>query len=168
GLNTLAIAIRKDANFLDSETCSGPRVFTPHPAEFQRLAEAFSQSQHLQDDPTAAEDRPRLAAWLARVCRSAVVLKGKNTVVSDAAGSTHFVNQTGNPALATAGTGDVLTGLIAGLMAQGMPAFDAACLGVHIHGVAADAWSQNNGPGGLLAEELADQLPTAIHALRRN
>ncbi|MFW5682317.1 MAG: ADP-dependent NAD(P)H-hydrate dehydratase, partial [Phycisphaeraceae bacterium] len=77
-----------------------------------------------------------------------------------------FVNDTGNPVLATAGTGDVLTGVIASLMAQGMPAYEAAALGVHLHGSAADEWARRRGRAGLLARELADELPEALETYR--
>ena len=74
---------------------------------------------------------------------------------------------TGNPALATGGTGDVLTGIIASLWAQGMEPFEAACLGVYLHGDAADAWAERHGPAGLLAMELANALPDALNRKRR-
>lgn len=84
-------------------------------------------------------------------------------MISD--GKHNAFNTTGNPALATAGSGDVLTGLIASLMAQGMSGFDAARLGAHTHGLAADRWAQQHGKRGLRAIELADQLPEAIASI---
>jgi NAD(P)H-hydrate epimerase len=78
-----------------------------------------------------------------------------------------YVNQTGNPALATAGTGDVLSGLIAALLAQGLAPFEAAVLGTHLHGWAADLWQQRHGPSGLTARDLADLLPAAFQAHRQ-
>jgi NAD(P)H-hydrate epimerase len=93
-----------------------------------------------------------------------VLLKGRHTVVTD--GERVYINQTGNPALATAGSGDVLTGLIAALCAQGTPAFDAAVLGAYLHGLAADRWAQRHGRSGLRAQDLADELPDAFEQRR--
>ncbi|MEM6553014.1 MAG: NAD(P)H-hydrate dehydratase [Planctomycetota bacterium] len=127
----------------------GELVLTPHPGEFGRLAAAAG----LDVD---ADDRVRGAVGLARRLSGVVVLKGRGTVVSD--GRRVYVNQTGNAALATAGTGDVLTGVIGGLMAQGMGGFDAAVLGVWGHGRAAEVLVGSGGAGGVLARELADAV----------
>ncbi len=137
-----------------------PRVLTPHPGEFRRLAQPLG----ITHDPTDDAQRPDAAGELATLHRGTVVLKGHRTVVSD--GRRVFVNDSGNAALATAGSGDVLTGLIAALLAQGMDAFDAAVLGVHAHGRAADAWARESGPAGMTAMDLAQRLPAALHALR--
>ena len=128
-------------------------VLTPHPGEFMRLAQPFS----ITDSPTDPATRPQAAAKLAEAHHSTVLLKGKQTVVTD--GTHLYVNQTGNPALATAGSGDILTGLIAALIAQGVHAFDAAVLAAHLHGLAADQWVKQHGPSGLRAQDLADALP---------
>ena len=118
----------------------------------------------IRDDPTDHATRPAAAAKLASFYHAVVVLKGQNTVVTD--GQRQFINQTGNAALATAGTGDVLTGIIAALIAQGMAPFDASVLGVHIHGRAADRWCEDHGPSGLTARDLAARLPEAMHEQR--
>jgi len=136
------------------------RVLTPHPGEYARLARPMG----IMLDPTDPASRTEAAGQLALAKRAVVVLKGPGTVVSD--GMRCYVNPTGNPALATAGSGDVLTGLIAGLMAQGLGGFDAAVLGVYLHGWAADAWAQRHGTSGLLAMELAGELPAVMQALR--
>ncbi len=141
-------------------------VMTPHPGEFRRLVASLPAAWAVAEDPTRALDRPRAAAGLARAFRSVVVLKGSATVVSDADGTRVYRNSSGNPALATGGTGDVLTGLIAGLMAQGMSGFDAACLGVWAHGHAADGWAKEHGVAGMLAEVLADRLPGSLGSCR--
>lgn len=133
-----------------------PLVMTPHPGEFRRLAAPLN----IPHDPTDASQRPAAAEALAKACRCVAVLKGRHTVVSD--GRRHYVNDTGNPALATAGSGDVLTGLVASLTAQGMTPFDAAVLGVYLHGLAADLWSSDHGPTGLTARDLASLLPRAM------
>lgn len=133
-----------------------PLVLTPHPGEYRRLA----QRLNLDFDPTDPAQRPAAAAALADAHRAVVVLKGRHTVVTD--GRHIYLNDTGNPALATAGSGDVLTGVVASLIAQGMTALDAAIRAVHAHGRAADLWAQTHGRRGLLARELADHLPAAL------
>ncbi|MEO1237586.1 MAG: NAD(P)H-hydrate dehydratase [Planctomycetota bacterium] len=138
-----------------------PWVLTPHPGEFRRLAEAYE----VDGDPTDPDARPGAAAALARATDAVVVLKGRHTIVSD--GERAYRNATGNPALATAGSGDVLTGVVASLLAQGMDAFEAAVLAVYLHGDAADAWAAVHGRSGMLAMELADGLPGAFERRRR-
>lgn len=144
GLNLLAT--------LKETKAKAPLVLTPHPGEFERLAQAFG----VEGDPTCAKDRASCASALALKLNAVVLLKGARTVVSD--GAQVYENHTGNPVLATAGSGDVLTGLIAGLMAQGLAPFDAARLGAHLHGRAADRWRDAHGDRGMLARELADGL----------
>lgn len=147
-------------------TARCPLIVTPHPGEFRRLADALGIS-HSPIDP---EQRIAATDALADALGAVAVLKGRGTIVSD--GRRHYVNRTGNPALATAGTGDVLTGCIASLLAQGLDRFDAAALGVHLHGLAADLWADRpgHGPAGLMAHDLANWLPHAIehHRQARN
>lgn len=154
GLNALARALPS------APALPSPLVLTPHPGEFRRLAAPLNISA----DPTQPDQRPDAAAQLARALNCTVVLKGRHTVVTD--GDRCYLNPTGNPALSTAGTGDVLTGLIASLIAQGMTVFDAACLGVHTHGEAADQWATRWGASGMLARELADGIPSVLNASR--
>ena len=134
-----------------------PVVVTPHPGEFARLTGA-----------TIAEvqaDRIARAAQLAALSESlVVVLKGAGTVVTD--GRRYYINTTGNPGMATGGTGDVLTGVIAALLAQKLAPFEAAQLGVFIHGLAGDIARDQNGEIGLIAGDLVDALPDAfVHAM---
>lgn len=134
-----------------------PLVLTPHPGEFRRLADTTG----VHDDPTNPAQRPAAAMKLAHAFNAVVVLKGRHTVIAD---EQHYVlNQTGNPALATAGTGDVLTGMIAGLIAQGMKRFEAATLAAHLHGLAADLWAAEYGPAGLTARTLIELIPKAMY-----
>ncbi len=131
-------------------------VLTPHPGEAARLLGS-----------TASEiNRDRVAAARTLASRSGgvVVLKGAATVVADPGGRA-AINPTGGPALAAGGTGDVLTGTIAGLLAQRMEAFEAATLGVYLHGLAADRLASQRGNSGLLAHEIADELPSTCAAL---
>jgi ADP-dependent NAD(P)H-hydrate dehydratase len=134
----------------------GPTVITPHPGEFGRLV-----------DKTAAQvqaDRPALAADFARRHRLIVLLKGHQTLVTD--GSRMYVNTTGNPGMATAGSGDVLTGLIAALLGQKLTPFEAAQLGAHLHGLAGDLARNEFGEVGLIATDLIDFLPAATKRMK--
>jgi NAD(P)H-hydrate epimerase len=135
-----------------------PTVLTPHPGEAARLL-----------GTTAAKlgrDRPGAARALAERTGAVVVLKGAATLVADSSGRL-AVNPTGGPALATGGTGDVLTGLVAAYLAQGLAAFEAACTAVYVHGEAGDAYTRDHGASGLAAGDLADALPAAAEALRQ-
>lgn len=141
-------------------------VLTPHPGEYRRLAAALD----LGVDPAAPGARAEAASRLAARLGCVVVLKGAATVVSD--GIRAWTNTTGNVALATAGTGDVLTGIIAGLVAQsaaggaGIDLYDCARLGVHLHGAAADRWARTHGSAGMLAGDLLDAVPEVMAAAR--
>jgi NAD(P)H-hydrate epimerase len=94
-----------------------------------------------------------------------VVLKGYRTVVTD--GKRIYVNATGNPGMATGGTGDVLTGLIAALMAQKLKPFEAAQLGVYVHGLAGELAAERLGEISMIASDLLDELPNAFLKLQR-
>ncbi len=130
-------------------------VLTPHPGEMERLLEMTSL------DATELK-RPDLAREVARLCGGIVVLKGHQTVVSD--GERSYVNDTGNPGMATGGSGDVLTGMIAALIGQGLSSYDAACVGVHVHGLAGDIAAKRFGQISLIATDLIDALPEAFRA----
>jgi ADP-dependent NAD(P)H-hydrate dehydratase len=129
-----------------------PVVLTPHPGEFARLT----------DRPVAEiqADRQTHAMGLARAEHLVVVLKGAGTIVTD--GVRVYVNTTGNPGMATGGSGDVLGGVIAALIGQGLPAFAAAQLGVYVHGLAGDIARDQNGEVGLIAGDIVDALPDAF------
>lgn len=137
-------------------------VITPHPGEAARLLGI--SSAEIQADRLGAARR------LAEVTGAVVVLKGAATVIAAREGPP-LINPTGGPALATGGSGDVLTGVVAAFLAQGLPARDAAGLGAFVHGLAADlAMGAAGGAAaaarvGLLAGELADALPRALAAL---
>jgi len=132
-------------------------VLTPHPGEHARLTRR----------PIAEIQGDRLSAArdAARVWAQVVVLKGANTVVATPDGRA-AVNPYANPGLASAGTGDVLAGAIAGLIAQGVEAFDAACCGVYLHGAAAEGLRGDLGEAGMLAGDLLLELPRTVRELR--
>jgi NAD(P)H-hydrate epimerase len=127
------------------------RILTPHPGEFARLT--TTQTKSVQ------KDRETMAADFARKHGTTVVLKGHGTVVTD--GEKVAVNTTGNSGMATGGTGDVLTGLVVGLLAQGMVPFAAAHLAVYLHGLAGDLAAAEQSQPGLIASDLPRYLGKA-------
>lgn len=137
-------------------------ILTPHPGEMARWLGIKSEAvQH---------DRVGCAQRVARERRCTVVLKGHGTVIAlpppkagppPAEGET-IINSTGNPGMATAGSGDVLTGILVGLLAQGMPAREAVCAGVYLHGLAGDLAAERQGRAALIASDIIESLPAAI------
>ena len=136
---------------------SVPTVITPHPGELSRLSG--------QAVATIQADRLSAARHAAAAWGVTVVLKGAHTVVAGADGRVRL-SPFANPGLASGGTGDVLAGVIAGLLAQGLDAFDAASLGVFLHGQAGDDVRRAVGSTGMLASDLLLALPPAIKQLR--
>ena len=133
------------------------RILTPHPGEMSRLCGL----------PIAEIEKDRLghARRLAERSHTVVVLKGARTVLATPDG-TAYINPTANPALGTAGSGDVLTGVIASLLAQGMQAADAACAGVFVHGESAEDAIQTLGSHNLMASDLPDAIARTLEGLR--
>jgi len=128
-------------------------VLTPHPGEMKRL---WSGLFH-EDMP---QNRQEAAARAAQSAHAVVALKGAETVVCD--GERVYLNTTGNPGMATAGSGDVLTGVIAALMGQGMSSLDGTVLGVYLHGLAGDIAAGRLGQISLMATDIIDALPEAF------
>jgi len=144
-------------SFTDDTTALGRLrlnlILTPHPGEMGKLfGRAAKEVQEKRDD---------FAANLSRQAAGVAVLKGHNTIICDRAGKS-YVNRSGNAGMATAGMGDVLTGLIAGFAAQGMPPFDAARIGVFIHGIAGDLAAKELGEQGMIASDVVERIPEAI------
>ncbi len=133
-----------------------PVVLTPHPGEMARLMETTPKE--------IQKDRIGAARKFASDFGVHLVLKGARTVIACPDG-TVYVNATGNPGMASGGMGDVLTGVIAGLITQGYPPDKAACIGVHLHGAAADTLAEAMGPIGFLAGEVMDAIPGEIKKL---
>jgi len=128
-------------------------VLTPHPGEFVRI---FGGKL---DDSDAIRKKRALDA--AQEYGVVIVLKGHHTVVATPEGKS-YVNPTGNPGMATAGSGDVLAGMIAALAGQGLNVFEASCVGVHVHGLAGDLAARKIGPTSMTAGDLLRFLPEAF------
>lgn len=125
-----------------------PTLLTPHPAEAARMLGT--------DTASVQANRLHAALEIARSCKALVVLKGCGSIIATPDGR-WFINGTGHPGMASAGMGDVLTGLLVGLLAQGWPAESALIAGVHLHGAAADRLAREGvGPIGLTASETID------------
>ena len=138
------------------KSAKAPFVITPHPGEFARLV--GKAVQEIQ------KDRKNLALHYANEYNTVLVLKGQNTIIADPKGE-YYINETGNCGMATGGTGDVLTGLIAGFIGQGMDAFSAAVLGVHMHGYAGDLALKDKGVLSLIASDLLNKFPEVLKTL---
>jgi NAD(P)H-hydrate epimerase len=150
GLNILA----SDVNLLKNPP--GPRILTPHPGEMARLTGRTSAQ--------IQKNRIEITRELAGQYNVHVVLKGANTLVCDPAGII-AINPTGNPGMASGGMGDVLSGIIAGFLAQGLTPWQACCLGVYSHGLAADRLAAEAG-AGYLASEVAHELPYVLEDIK--
>lgn len=144
GLTALAQLAKKQPKWQTRATL----ILTPHPGEAARL------------HPEPVPDRTTLARTLADRYQAVVVLKGWESIVTD--GARVYVNPSGNPGMATGGTGDVLTGLIAGLWGQPMAAFDAAQLATHLHGVAGDLAADKHSELALIASDLLTYFCQAV------
>ena len=131
-------------------------VLTPHPGEMARLTGLSSRE--------VQQDRITVARRLAGECGAWVVLKGARTVTAAADGRV-FVNVSGNPWMASGGQGDVLSGILGGLLVQGVPVEQAVPLGVYLHGLAADRLVERNGPAPVLACDVIEEIPRLLGEL---
>jgi len=132
-------------------------ILTPHPKEFERLVGPW------KDDFQRLELQKSLAAQL----KSVIVLKGAHTSIATPDKTVYF-NATGNPGMATGGTGDVLTGLLTGLLAQGYSTPDAAVIGVYLHGLAGDIAARELSQESLIASDLIEAFPAAFRRIRHS
>ncbi len=163
GLNNLA-GIKDWPGKLKAEV-----ILTPHPGEMKRLWQGLFREE-------LPPERQQQAIQLAQQTKTTIALKGAGTVVSDlstpsitlrtgslkAGGEKVYINKTGNPGMATAGSGDVLTGVITALMGQGLSNFDATVLGVYIHGLAGDIAAEKTGQISLIATDIIEALSDAF------
>ncbi|MFH1542505.1 MAG: NAD(P)H-hydrate dehydratase [bacterium] len=147
GINLLA----QDLKLL--KKIKGEVVLTPHPGEMARLVNR--PINIIQDT------RVNVAKEVAGKYNCIVVLKGHKTVVAEPNGEV-YVNETGNPGMASGGVGDVLAGMITGLLAQGLSAWDAAVTGVYLHGKAGDLAAKEKGEYGMIASDLVEKIPYAL------
>ncbi len=136
---------------------SAPTVLTPHAGEMARLCGL--------DAAEVQRDRIGVATRFAKEHGVVLLLKGQGTVLTD--GKRAWVNPTGNPGMATGGAGDVLTGIVAALIGQGMTALDAARLGAYVHGLAGDLAVESVGQASLIADDLVESLPAAFMQINR-
>lgn len=150
GLNNLALDLERLRH------AKVPPMITPHPGEMARLTG--------EDNATVNRNRVGVARAFALKHGCNVVLKGARTVIATAAGKV-FINPTGNPGMASGGMGDVLAGVLAALLGQGLSAEDAMKLGVYLHGFAGDRVAAERGEIGLIASDVIDALPAAIKSL---
>lgn len=141
------------------EMLSGEVVLTPHPGEMSRLTGMTIDK--------IQKDRISIVRRFSKKWNQVVVLKGANSVIVSPTGEVK-INPFANPALATAGTGDVLSGIIAGFIAQGLKLFDAACCGVYIHALVGELISKKIGDAGMLASDLLPLLPKTMQKLKNN
>ncbi|HVN66887.1 MAG TPA: NAD(P)H-hydrate dehydratase, partial [Candidatus Sulfotelmatobacter sp.] len=128
-------------------------ILTPHPGEMAKLTG--------QSAAEVQKDRQRIAKRTAAGLGVTLILKGDKTVVTDPQGRV-FINQTGNPGMGTAGSGDVLTGMLAGLVGQCHDGWAAAKVGVYLHGLAGDLAARAKSEPGLIASDIVDHIPDAI------
>ncbi len=137
-------------------------VLTPHPGELARLRGTSTEDIQRARERVAIETARLTSSGggAGQTERGVVVLKGASTVVTD--GERVYVNTTGNPGMATGGSGDVLTGVIAALVGQGLPRFEAAMLGVYVHGRAGDLAAKVVGETSMIATDLLTYLPRAF------
>ena len=147
GLNNLA-GIKDWPNKLKAKL-----ILTPHPGEMKRLWSGLFREP-------LPDRKQQEAVQLAQHTVTTVALKGAGTVVTD--GQKVYINKTGNPGMATAGSGDVLTGVITALLGQGLSNFDAAVLGVYVHGLAGDIAAEKIGQIGMITSDIIDCLPEAF------
>lgn len=128
-------------------------IITPHPGEMARLLK-----RKIKD---IQKNREALALETAKKYNCIVVLKGNKTVIADPKGNS-IINPTGNPGMASGGVGDVLTGMIASFIGQGLSLFDAAIAGVFLHGLAGDLAAEEKGQRGMVASDLVEKISNAL------
>lgn len=153
GINAFSGSRRRELR-----SAKGPVVITPHPGEMARLLTRSVEEIQRSRLSTAVET--------AKALRVVVVLKGHRTVVASPTGR-RTINRTGNPGMATAGMGDLLTGMIAALIGQGLDPFDAAKAGVYLHGLAGDLAARHVRQVGLVASDVLLAIPDAFRAVSR-
>lgn len=133
-------------------------IITPHLGEMARLVKRSTDY--------IRKNRKNIVTEFSKRYGAVVVLKGPETMVAEKRAAKLYINKSGNPGMATAGSGDVLTGVIAGFLAQGLEPFDAARLAVYIHGLAGDMAAEEKGEVGLIASDILNKIPYAIKSVQ--
>jgi NAD(P)H-hydrate epimerase len=151
-----------DASALEEDflraLASPQRVITPHPGEAAKLL--------AQTGAEVQSDRLRACERLLGQFGATTVLKGSGTLIAAPGKTPYSINTRGNPGMASAGMGDVLSGIIGALLGQGMPAFDAARSAVYLHARCAESWSRGRDQCGLIAGDIVDTIPRVMRQLR--
>jgi len=147
-------ALSENINIL--KKVKAPIVLTPHPGEFSRLSKLSKK--------TIQSDRKKCASEFSKKFNCTLLLKGNKTIASSQ--NKIYINNTGNPGMATAGSGDVLTDIIAAFIGQGLSPFDAAKYGTFIHGFAGDIASKKTSQISLIASDIIKYLPAALRKLK--
>ena len=129
-------------------------ILTPHPKEFERLVGSWSNDF----------ERLEKLKSLAKDLKAVILLKGANSSIASPEGNVYF-NSTGNPGMATGGSGDVLTGILTGILAQGYSPLETAMFGTYLHGLSGDCAAMEMGMDSLIASDLVDYLPTAFRRI---
>lgn len=169
GINSLAQAKGNEqaADFLKKAGC--PVILTPHAGEMARLLQGGRDEILRTPNPELMaeieHDRINTAISFSRDAGIYLALKGAPTIIAEPEGRA-FINLTGNPGMATAGTGDVLTGIIGAFLGQGLNPLNASIAGVYIHGLAGDIAASEKGEHSLIATDIIDALPSAFKELR--
>jgi len=148
--------IAKRIGLLKQAEAKAKVIITPHPGEMARLMK--KKVEYVESN------RRKVAKEFARDHNCVVVLKGHRTLVVDPCGDV-YENKTGNPGMASAGVGDVLSGIIGALCAQGVSSFDAAMIGVYTHGQAGDMAAKEKGEYGLIASDIVEKIPDALRKI---
>ena len=148
-----------EAGFLQTLAAT-QRVITPHPGEAARLLS--SSTGQIQSDRMLA------CQQLADRFAATTVLKGSGTLIAESGESMPAINIRGNPGMASAGMGDVLSGIIAALLGQGLPACSAATTAVYLHALCAESWSRERDHCGLMASDVIQQIPRVMQQLRES
>lgn len=146
--------LSKNISLLKSRT-PYTTVLTPHLGEFSRLIK--------KDILEIEEQREKLAVEFARECKCTLLLKGNNTIVTN--GEDTYINNTGNPGMATAGSGDVLTGIVVSLLGRGFKTYRAASVGCYIHGLAGDYARDKVGEESMVASDILNNISSAIEQI---
>ncbi|MEF9437876.1 MAG: NAD(P)H-hydrate dehydratase [Candidatus Mariimomonas ferrooxydans] len=139
-----------------------PLILTPHPGEMARL---MSSKQSVVNSQDIEKDRINIAMTFAKKTTTCLVLKGVPTIISTP-DARAFINPTGNSGMATAGTGDVLTGMISALLAQGLTPRNASILGVYMHGLIGDVVAKKKGKHSLIASDMINAIPTVFKSIK--